>query len=744
MKFFSLLLGFGTLGNDMVSWQGWAHRLAALPYNQFYQQWSDYLPGYLYILGILGKIGEGEWIYKLPAIVADILGATLIYIIGRKQKIKFKWTIFVSSIYLLNPSVWGTSVVWGQMDSVSSFLGVLAVWLFANNNILSGIVLGWAVVTKPTAIVAAIVIAVFGLYKRNTRSLFITGLLSVITIFGLFIPFAPNIRDLLGFMMERANVTANQYPYATVNAFNFWSVIGQNWVRDQYQILGLTLFVMSSVITVKLIKIKDVFDLFLLQSVLSAAFFFWMTRMHERHLFPVFLPLALAALKNPHLLVSYTLFSLGFLVNLRFAYTWITQSFKEIFSKSIQQIISLYVPVSTFFLFKLPKINMNLSNPIPSSPVSRYWPILILCLLTATRLLRLDYPPEHYFDEVYHAFTAQQMLLHNHAAWEWWNTPPAGFAYEWTHPPVAKLFMVSGLWLLGNNPVGWRVPGAVIGVLAGLILYLIVFKITKNKLVSSLALFFYTIDGLSLTTSRIGMNDIYVVFFLLLTWLLLLRKQKLIASIIYGIALGSKWTAIYFFPVYLYYLTPSYYLLITPVLVYLAVYLPFFSFGHNLGKFIELQQQMWWYHTGLKATHGYSSAAWTWPLLLRPVWTFVQYLPTKVSNIYLMGNPLLMWAGLIALVFQIKKINHFILGYSLFLLPWIASPRIMFYYHYFPSATMLYAILAIQLAKIRNKKIIYTICATLLLSFIFFLPRYLGIAVPSEYVKYWEWLPSWK
>ena len=50
----------------------------------------------------------------------------------------------------------------------------------------------------------------------------------------------------------------------------------------------------------------------------------------------------------------------------------------------------------------------------------------------------------------------------NPAAWEWWNTPPAGFAYEWTHPPLAKLGMVLGLKILGNSPTGWRFPGAIL------------------------------------------------------------------------------------------------------------------------------------------------------------------------------------------------------------------------------------------------------------------------------------------
>jgi len=78
-------------------------------------------------------------------------------------------------------------------------------------------------------------------------------------------------------------------------------------------------------------------------------------------------------------------------------------------------------------------INQKLFKFLPIS--------LILLLAFFTRFWRLGIPDTYHFDEVYHAFTAKEMLLGNSAAWEFWNTPPEGFAYEWTHPPLAKLFM---------------------------------------------------------------------------------------------------------------------------------------------------------------------------------------------------------------------------------------------------------------------------------------------------------------
>ncbi len=366
--------------------------------------------------------------------------------------------------------------------------------------------------------------------------------------------------------------------------------------------------------------------------------------------------------------------------------------------------------------------------------------IVLVFILILTRLYNLGYPLKHYFDEVYHAFTAQEMLKANPAAWEWWNTPPAGFAYEWTHPPLAKLGMVLGLKILGNSPTGWRFPGAILGILSGLLLYAICYKLSANKTVSLMALFFYTFDGLPLVMSRIGMNDIYLVFFLLSTFYFLILKRNFFASAAFGLALASKWSAVYFLPVFIYYIWRTPYYLLVPPLVYLSVYLPFFIVGHSWGQFIELQKQMWWYHTRLHATHSYSSPAISWAIMYRPVWAFVEYLKSSTANTYIQGNPVIWWAGLLAVCYQTLR-HRFSLPlvlYWLFLLPWIFSPRIMFLYHYLPSLMFMYIILA-QTFRPRHWFLLLVIAG-----FLFFSPRYFGFSVPNRFLNYFVWLPSWR
>ncbi|MDP2860747.1 MAG: phospholipid carrier-dependent glycosyltransferase, partial [bacterium] len=331
----------------------------------------------------------------------------------------------------------------------------------------------------------------------------------------------------------------------------------------------------------------------------------------------------------------------------------------------------------------------------------KFFKIILLLLLLFTlfsRTFRLDTPPTFYFDEVYHAFTAREMARGNQMAWEWWNSPPEGFAYEWTHPPLAKEAMVLGMKILGENPVGWRIPGVLAGIGSVFLVYFLGKKLFGGK-VGLIAAFLFSLDGLSFVQSRIGMNDAYFLFFTLLSFYLFLETlfrdrgkasvYPFLLGVSLGLALASKWTAIYTIGILgglfmcqlvhqlicrfpsspadkklrlhqfirgttFLFLT----FLVIPLAVYFISYLPFFTSGHDFSQFIELQKQMWWYHTRLSATHGYTSAWYSWPFLVRPVWYYVNYGSSalggssqvgQVANIYAMGNPIIWWGGIVAI-----------------------------------------------------------------------------------------------
>lgn len=379
--------------------------------------------------------------------------------------------------------------------------------------------------------------------------------------------------------------------------------------------------------------------------------------------------------------------------------------------------------------------------------------IAILIFTALTRLIRIDYPNKYVFDEVYHAFTAKEYLAGHKEAWEWWTTPPPGVAYEWTHPPVAKEIMAFSMLVLHNtNAWAYRFPGALLGILSVYLVYLLTLKLLNNSNASLIAAFLFSLDGLNFVQSRTGMNDIYFVAFELTSLLLLLNKRFLYSAIFFGLALSSKWASIYllFIIGFLIFKHRGFkellYFIFIPPLVYLLSYLPFFV-NHSFDQFIQLQQQMWWYHTNLKATHAYSSPWWSWPLNLYPVWYFVDYQKNNIANIFATGNSMLFWSGSIAIVATLieffkkrtERLFIIILGFIAFWLPWAFSPRIMFLYHFCPSVPFLSIALGYQLNKLleysEGRRLALLIIFLIALNFIFLFPTLTGIPLPRSLVN---------
>ncbi len=382
--------------------------------------------------------------------------------------------------------------------------------------------------------------------------------------------------------------------------------------------------------------------------------------------------------------------------------------------------------------------------------------ILIVIVLIAAflRLYRLDYPNKYVFDEVYHGFTAKEYLVGHKEAWEWWTKPPPGVAYEWTHPPLAKEIMAASMFIFRTQEAwAYRLPGAMLGVLSVYLVYLLGVKLI-NRSAALIAAFVFSLDGLNFVQSRTGMNDIYYITFFLAALLLLLNRKYLFSALLLGLALSSKWAAIYGYLIFIPLLIKDkqyrqiLFLLIIPPIIYFITYLPFFLTGHSIDQFKQLQQQMWWYHTNLKATHTYSSPWWSWPLNLYPVWYFVDYQKNSMANIFASGNPAVFWLGSIAVILTVWKVIKkrsinlilILLGFFAFWLPWALSPRIMFLYHFSPSVPFLTLALGHQLNTLlkdrRGKQLAFVLLFLIVLSFLLIFPFLTGIPLPRNFIDF--------
>lgn len=308
---------------------------------------------------------------------------------------------------------------------------------------------------------------------------------------------------------------------------------------------------------------------------------------------------------------------------------------------------------------------------------------VVLAVTIGTRFYQLGEPKGYYFDEVYHAMTVKLVARNDPRAFEYihGDSIEKGTYVEWLHPPVAKYLQALGVLAFGESGFGWRFTTAVFGALTIPLIGLVSWKLFHNMGVTLAALYLATLETLLIAQSRIAMNDIFVVFFVLLTFYTYLRYREqptyanlLSVGIAGGISLATKWSGlfilIWLFGVELYTLLYVHFfskktkittsnstvfitslvpkifaLVLLPLLVYVVSYGQMFLQGKSFDYFIDLHQQIIGYQTRLDATHPYQSTPLQWFLDAKPVWYFVDYAGSVRRDIYAIGNPVIFWAG---------------------------------------------------------------------------------------------------
>lgn len=294
--------------NDLQIFSYWGERVVNEGFRNFYHPdvFADYPPGYIYVLGLLEHIRRlfnitmntlpHYFILKLPAIVCDIISAIYIFKIAKEKNVE-NIGLFVSLMYLLNPTIIFNSSVWGQIDSVYGlFLIVICYYLMIDKYWISYIAFGLGIIVKPQVLFMGPILLVALIKKVYNKQLNVNLLLKQISqciavIVGCIIivlPFG------LQKTIEQYFNTVTSYPYASVNAYNFWSMLGLNWVEQnntlfgiQYQTWG-TIFLALGVIIVLYIGLKSKTTNYpMLGALMVTLIFTFSVRMHERYLYPV-------------------------------------------------------------------------------------------------------------------------------------------------------------------------------------------------------------------------------------------------------------------------------------------------------------------------------------------------------------------------------------------------------------------------------------------------------------------------
>ncbi|MEE8370022.1 MAG: hypothetical protein V3S00_04550, partial [Dehalococcoidia bacterium] len=298
---------------DLGSFRAWSVQLASSgPWN-FYDTgfFADYAPGYLYVLWFIGTAnrflqfdaGQFDYVLKLPSVFADLASAFLLYRLLEGQRPLAR--LAGPALYLLFPATLLIGPVWGQVDSILALFLLLTIYYVSKGRPVRGAVaFTVAFLVKPQAVAALPFLAFW--YLKNFPLAMVMRASAIALGVGvlLVLPFFPDSPwGIVDRLADAANIET--YRVNSFWAYNFWGLFGLfkpddlEYLGFTYRVWGFFLFAVAMALVILAFSRSrgDNAGALALGTALSVlVFYLFLTRMHERYLFPFFLPFLAAAL----------------------------------------------------------------------------------------------------------------------------------------------------------------------------------------------------------------------------------------------------------------------------------------------------------------------------------------------------------------------------------------------------------------------------------------------------------------
>ena len=390
-------------------------------------------------------------------------------------------------------------------------------------------------------------------------------------------------------------------------------------------------------------------------------------------------------------------------------------------------------------------------------------------------LANLSVPAKPVFDEIYYTEAARTIAK-------------LYAPYNIEHPLFAKTIMAGGILLFGDNSFGWRFFSTIAGSVVVMSVFAIGWQLFGRVRPALYAALFVLFNFIVYIQARIAMLDGYMAAFVLLAIVAMIaaarapaavtRRWLIGAAILLGFAVGAKWTAIpyvAFAGIAMIWLKRrrdrSYFAGVgtipglamlggVSIAVYTLTFLPAFFYRYQpltLAELIPFQFRIFAQQVAPLPVHPYQSPWWSWALDLRPMWYLYEPVDGVQRGILMLGNPAVMWGGLVAVAACAYAGFRDRAGPMLAIaLLWIGSYGIwavipkkigFFYYYYLPSVFLGLA-LAAALERYAEPRFKYASEAALLVTvalFAWFFPIISAAPLDSDQAFLrWTWFASWR
>ena len=400
--------------------------------------------------------------------------------------------------------------------------------------------------------------------------------------------------------------------------------------------------------------------------------------------------------------------------------------------------------------------------------------VVALILGIAAQLLfsvHLGRPSTLVFDEVHYVPAARTLLALDHPT----NTE---------HPLLGKEMIAAGIAIFGDNAIGWRALSTLAGTATVLGVFAILMVVFGRLRTATCGAIFAALNFTLFVQARIAMLDVFLGAFVTLAIAAMLgatrghaRARWTLASVLLGLATAVKWAA----APYVAFAALTFVALrarrpwLWPglgtaqglailggvsVATYALTFAPAFFYAQNPLTFADLipfQLEMWARQTQVLSPHTYQSNWPGWPVMARPIWYLYEPVDGAQRGILLVGNPAVMWGGLVAVATLgwawwtdgDARAGGLAALWSGSLAIWAIIPKSLGFYYYYHLSGIFVAIALAGAFHVRatgtREGWIDWYAVVVLAAFVWFYPILSAAALPDpQAFNRWMWFDSWR
>jgi dolichyl-phosphate-mannose-protein mannosyltransferase len=155
------------------------------------------------------------------------------------------------------------------------------------------------------------------------------------------------------------------------------------------------------------------------------------------------------------------------------------------------------------------------------------WEHFWLCLIVLATLVMhfaiINRPPDIVFDEQHYIEDARN-IVENHET------------LRAEHPPLGKLFLIAGMEIFGDNPVGWRFFPILFGTAIIVFFYFLCRGLGMGRTGSSIATFFLAFENMTFVHAGMAMLEVYFLAFMMGAFMLYVNRHWVASGAMIGLS----------------------------------------------------------------------------------------------------------------------------------------------------------------------------------------------------------------